>query len=62
MDTCREYNSAQEVDIGIAADVGSLNRLPKIIGNESWLKEITYTARNFEAKEAYRFGWFSLTI
>ena len=48
--------SLQEVDIGIAADVGSLNRLPKIIGNESWLKEITYTARNFDASEALRFG------
>ncbi|VDP22243.1 unnamed protein product, partial [Heligmosomoides polygyrus] len=32
--------SIKEVDIGLAADVGSLNRLPKICGNESWLKEV----------------------
>ncbi|CAJ0607602.1 unnamed protein product, partial [Cylicocyclus nassatus] len=32
--------SVKEVDVGLAADVGSLNRLPKICGNESWLKEV----------------------
>uniref|UniRef100_A0A914Y177 Chalcone-flavonone isomerase family protein n=1 Tax=Panagrolaimus superbus TaxID=310955 RepID=A0A914Y177_9BILA len=41
-----------EVDIGLAADVGSLNRLPKICGNNSWIREISFTARSFDAKEA----------
>ncbi|WKX96170.1 hypothetical protein Q1695_012542 [Nippostrongylus brasiliensis] len=48
--------SVKEVDIGLAADVGSLNRLPKICGNESWLKEVSLSARNFNADEALRFG------
>ncbi|WKX96169.1 hypothetical protein Q1695_012542 [Nippostrongylus brasiliensis] len=47
--------SVKEVDIGLAADVGSLNRLPKICGNESWLKEVSLSARNFNADEALRF-------
>uniref|UniRef100_A0A914PIR9 Uncharacterized protein n=1 Tax=Panagrolaimus davidi TaxID=227884 RepID=A0A914PIR9_9BILA len=44
--------SVKEVDIGLAADVGSLNRLPKICGNNSWIREISFTARTFDAKEA----------
>lgn len=51
--------SIKEVDIGLAADVGSLNRLPKICGNESWLKEVALTARNFGADEALRFDLVS---
>ncbi|CAD6189959.1 unnamed protein product [Caenorhabditis auriculariae] len=45
----------KEVDVGLAADVGSLNLLPKICGNESWLKEICISARPFDAEEALRF-------
>uniref|UniRef100_A0A1I7WWP7 Enoyl-CoA hydratase n=1 Tax=Heterorhabditis bacteriophora TaxID=37862 RepID=A0A1I7WWP7_HETBA len=48
--------SVKEVDIGLAADVGSLNRLPKICGNEGWLREVALTARNFNAEEALKFG------
>ncbi|KHJ93470.1 enoyl-CoA hydratase/isomerase family protein [Oesophagostomum dentatum] len=51
--------SIKEVDVGLAADVGSLNRLPKICGNESWLKEVSFTARNFGADEAFRFDLVS---
>ncbi|VDL63818.1 unnamed protein product [Nippostrongylus brasiliensis] len=39
--------SVKEVDVGLAADVGSLNRLPKICGNESWLKEVRYRSYAF---------------
>uniref|UniRef100_A0A7E4V4A4 Delta(3,5)-Delta(2,4)-dienoyl-CoA isomerase, mitochondrial n=1 Tax=Panagrellus redivivus TaxID=6233 RepID=A0A7E4V4A4_PANRE len=42
----------KEVDIGMAADTGSLNRLPKICGNESWVREIALTARRFDETEA----------
>lgn len=49
--------SVKEVDIGIAADIGTLTRLPKIVGNHSWVKEVAMTARIFDAQEAYRNGF-----
>lgn len=51
--------SVKEVDIGLAADIGTLARLPKIVGNHSWVKEVTLTARIFTAEEAYRVGFVS---
>lgn len=48
--------SVKEVDIGMAADVGTLNRLPKIVGNDGWIKEICYTGRNFTSDEGYKNG------
>lgn len=49
--------SVKEVDIGIAADIGTLTRLPKIVGNHSWVKEVTLTARIFGAQEALEKGF-----
>ena len=49
----------KEVDVGLAADVGTLQRLPKIIGNDSLIRELTYTARNMLADEALRCGLVS---
>lgn len=49
----------KEVDIGIAADVGTLTRLPKVVGNFSWVKEVALSARVFGADEAYRVGFVS---
>ena len=49
----------QEVDVGLAADVGSLQRLPKVVGNESLLRELAFTARRFEAPEAHTLGLIS---
>jgi len=49
----------KEVDIGLAADVGSLQRLPKIIGNHSLLRELAYTARKMDASEAMKLGLVS---
>lgn len=51
--------SVKEVDIGLAADIGTLARLPKIVGSHSWVKEVTLTARVFTAEEAYRVGFVS---
>ncbi|KAK6030237.1 enoyl-CoA hydratase/isomerase family protein [Ostertagia ostertagi] len=48
--------SIREVDIGMAADVGTLNRFQKIVGNDSWTRELAYTARNIGADEALKFG------
>ena len=51
--------AVKEVDIGIAADIGTLSRLPKIVGSYSWVKEISLTARVFGADEALRVGFVS---
>lgn len=49
--------SVKEVDIGIAADIGTLARLPKIVGNHGWVKEVALTARIFSAEEAQQVGF-----
>ena len=49
----------KEVDIGIAADLGTLQRLPKITGNQSLLRELVFTGRFFSAEEAKQLGFVS---
>lgn len=51
--------AVKEVDIGLAADIGTLTRLPKIVGNLSWVKDVAYSARDFGAEEALRVGFVS---
>ncbi|CAO4366444.1 unnamed protein product [Caenorhabditis nigoni] len=51
--------SIREVDIGLAADIGTLNRIQKVVGNDSWTREIALTARDFGADEAHRYGLIS---
>jgi enoyl-CoA hydratase len=43
--------SIKEIDIGMTADVGTLQRLPKLIG-EGMARELAYTARRLDAAEA----------
>jgi len=47
----------KEVDVGLAADLGTLQRLPKIVGNEGLVRELAYTARKFDADEAQKMGF-----
>ena len=49
--------AVKEVDIGLAADIGTLSRLPKVVGNYGWVKEVALTARIFGADEALRVGF-----
>ena len=49
--------SVKEVDIGLAADIGTLSRLPKVVGHYGWVKEVALTARVFGAEEALRVGF-----
>ncbi|CAL7948357.1 unnamed protein product [Xylocopa violacea] len=49
----------KEVDIGMAADVGTLQRFPKIIGSDSLVRELVYTGRKFTAAEALQQGFVS---
>ncbi|EED12188.1 enoyl-CoA hydratase/isomerase family protein [Talaromyces stipitatus ATCC 10500] len=51
--------SVKEVDIGLAADIGTLTRLPKAVGNYGWVKEVALTARVFGADEALKVGFVS---
>lgn len=48
--------SIKEVDIGMAADLGTLQFMPQIIGNESFFRELVYTGRVFMAEEALKHG------
>ena len=47
--------SLKEADLAIVADVGSLQRLPYIIG-AARVRELAFTARSFDAAEAERIG------
>ncbi len=45
----------QEINIGLAADVGTLQRLPHLIP-EGIVRELAFTGRRFSAKEALGYG------
>ncbi|MEZ7895073.1 MAG: crotonase/enoyl-CoA hydratase family protein [Thauera sp.] len=49
------YFSVKEVDLGMVADVGSLQRLPRLIG-EGMVRELAYTGRKLGAAEAGQIG------
>jgi delta(3,5)-delta(2,4)-dienoyl-CoA isomerase len=44
--------SIKEVDVGLAADLGTLARGPKLVGNASLWHELALSARTFGAEEA----------
>lgn len=43
--------SVREIDLGMVADVGTLQRLPRLVG-EGMARELAYTGRDFGAEEA----------
>jgi enoyl-CoA hydratase len=49
------YFSIKEIDLGMTADVGTLQRLPRIIG-DGMVRELAYTGRRMEAEEAKQLG------
>ncbi|MEM7544505.1 MAG: crotonase/enoyl-CoA hydratase family protein [Pseudomonadota bacterium] len=49
------YFAVEEINIGMAADVGTLQRLPKVIA-PGIAKELCFTGRRFGAAEAKGFG------
>ncbi len=49
------YFSIKEVDMGLVADLGTLQRLPKLI-SPAMVAEMAYTARNVPADEALKIG------
>jgi enoyl-CoA hydratase len=49
------YFSIREIDMGIVADLGTLQRLPGII-SQGIVRELAYTGRNVQASEAEKMG------
>lgn len=47
--------SIKEIDLGMVADVGTLQRLPRLIG-EGMARELAYTGRSVDADEAEKLG------
>ena len=47
--------SIKEIDIGMVADVGTLQRLPRLIG-DGLVRELAYTGRRMDAAEALQGG------
>jgi enoyl-CoA hydratase len=48
--------SIREIDIGMTADVGTLQRLPRLVP-EGVVRELAYTGRQFDAEEARALGF-----
>lgn len=53
---------APEVSLGLAADIGGNQMFPKIIGNDSLLRELQMSGRKFAAAEAEKFGLVSRVV
>jgi len=49
----------KEVDVGLAADVGTLQRLQRVIGSASVVRDLCYTARTMTSSEALSCGLVS---
>lgn len=48
--------SIKEIDVGIIADIGSLQRLPALVNNVSVLNELAFTGREFNGDDAKALG------
>jgi enoyl-CoA hydratase len=53
--TAEAFFCIQEINIGLAADIGTLQRLPKLI-SEGMMRELAYTGRRVYAEEAKEIG------
>jgi len=42
--------SVREARVGLAADVGTLQRLPKVVGCDSWVRDLALTGRDVKAE------------
>ncbi len=55
------FFTIKEIDMGMVADLGTLQRLPKLIG-EGLVREMAYTGRNVGGKEAEKIGIVNRTF
>ncbi|KAJ9115086.1 hypothetical protein QFC22_005414 [Naganishia vaughanmartiniae] len=51
-----------EVNVGLAADIGTLQRFPKIVGSSSLARELALTGRRFTPAEATSMGFTSRVV
>lgn len=51
--------SIREIDIGMCADLGTVQRFQKVCGSDTWFRELAYTGRFFDANEALKHGYLS---
>ncbi|KAI1297899.1 Delta-3,5-Delta-2,4-dienoyl-CoA isomerase, mitochondrial [Halotydeus destructor] len=51
--------SIKEVDLGIIPDIGTLQFVPKAVGNQSLLHELLFTGRKFDCTEAKELGFIN---
>jgi enoyl-CoA hydratase len=49
------YFTIKEIDVGMTADLGTLQRLPRLIG-EGMARELAYTGRKMDGAEAQQIG------
>jgi enoyl-CoA hydratase len=59
--TTEAYFTIKEVDMGLVADLGSLQRLPKLMG-EGMVREMAYTGRKIFGPEAQAIGLVNRTF
>jgi enoyl-CoA hydratase len=50
------YFAVKEIELGMVADVGTLQRLPRLIG-DGMVRELAYTGRRMDAQEAQQLGF-----
>lgn len=50
------YFTIQEINVGIVADVGTLQRIPHLLP-QGLVRELAYTGRKFPAAEALKYGF-----
>jgi enoyl-CoA hydratase len=50
------YFAIKEIDLGMVADVGTLQRMPRLVG-DGLVRELAYTGRRMDAQEAREAGF-----
>lgn len=54
--------SLKEVDLGVASDVGGIQRFPKLVANQSLVRELVFSARIMDPAEALSLGFVSRVL
>mmetsp|Transcript_131291 Transcript_131291/g.365948 ORF Transcript_131291/g.365948 Transcript_131291/m.365948 type:complete len:309 (+) Transcript_131291:47-973(+) len=57
--TSDAYFVAKEIDFAVVADLGGLQRLPRVLGNQSLARELIFSGRRLPAAEALAAGLVS---